>query len=173
MTTLAVNPAKVASSDAFRALHDAIEAAVDVIQREYDGYRASDLRGPAEVVYGDPFKIRSWPTFAVVPETGEFEEIACGGWRGTDRIQVRVYWATLEQAGSANVYPELVRTIDALTLLFVDYPTLADAEGSARVSRVRIVGRDFGLVEESRGSRDLYTRTAELTLEVKGFAWRP
>ncbi len=172
--TTAVNPDKLlGSSEIYRSLHDAVEAAVDVIKREYDGYRAADIPGPADVVYGDPFEITKYPTFAVFPEDGELEEPAGGVFRGIDRIKVKVYWAKVEQAGVDNVFPQLVKTIDALTLMFTDFQTLAAADGTHRVSRIIPLERQIGVVvEETRADRKLFTRAAELTLQLRSFTWR-
>lgn len=170
----ALNPARRPSVDTYRPLHDACFACVDILTRLWDSYRAADLPPAADIVYGEPFDVNQFPTFAVIPIDGTFEQPACTHFRSVDDITIRVYWRQIENAGDRTVFPNLVRAIDALTLMFAQNPTLKDSDGRHRVTRVVPARRSIGvLVESSRSGQEIYKRIGELSLSVHGHAWNP
>ena len=154
-----------------------VRAVIDLLERHADDYRDTDLEAIREIVYGDPLEVLSFPTIAVIPETGETDRdvAGCESAQREDLVRVRVYYECVDDESGAP-YEPITRTVDWLRALFLERRTGLKCDGCAHgpyeIYPVRYFISTF--IQEGRDADSfLAIRGAELELLVTSYESTP
>lgn len=164
-----VNPEALPAGTTLVGQHELVLAVLDVIEREQDAYRATDLHR-LKPIYGEPIVIPAEPVVCVIPADADSEWGPCTrSATRMDAVIVRWWLRTPEGNASDNAYPPVTRTGDWIRAMFYGNSLLQNSALEGRVrkawpSATRI--RDF--VQEDRDGNVVgHARGGELTLTVK------